>query len=1136
MSNNFQSGVPPAPEQQQIVNETLKRLVVERTAELQENLSLLDTELRMYKERFEAFFSATSQLVWVADVEGRVYDTASWRAFTGQTEAKARGLGWLDAIHPDDRQRVAEVWLQAVKTQSLYHTEYRVRGKDGTYRYFVAQGAPVLNEDGSVREIVGTSMDVHDRKIAENALKQSEERFRSLIEATAQVIWNANAEGELITEQPSWSKFTGQTFAEYQGWGWTETIHPDDRKYVAESWAKAVSERSLYEVEFRLRHCDGEYRYMNCRALPILNPDRTVREWIGANTDITEREKTQAALKQKEAQYRSIFESVNDGIAIYELETGKAIAINPAQAKMHGYTVEEFLQLAPGTFVHPDYRSLFLDFVRTVKAGKQFACQAIDVHKDGTPFDIEVTAVPYWQDGKVHGLALLRDISARKKAEIALQQSEERFRSLIEATTQIIWNTDAQGELLPNQPSWSNFTGQSFAEYKNQGWAKVVHPEDRARIAKTWSTAVANATLFQDEFRIRRHDGEYRYMSVRGVPILEANGSVREWVGANTDITERRQTEIALQQSEERFRSLIEATAQIIWNANAQGELIPNQTGWSNFTGQTFAEYKGVGWLNAIHPDDRDHTAETWSIAFANRSLYQVEHRLRRYDGEYCYMSVRGVPILEANGSIREWMGVHTDITERKKAELAITQAKEAAETANRAKSEFLANMSHELRTPLNGIIGYAQIMLRGKSLTEEDRSRIDVVYQCGSHLLTLINDILDLSKIEARKVELTPTDFHFPAFLQGVAEMCRIRAELKGIHFHYQSAAELPMGIHADEKRLRQVLINLLTNAIKFTDTGSVTFTVSFAAQGKIRFQVHDTGIGIPKENLDKIFLPFEQVSDARRQSEGTGLGLAISQEIVGLMGSEIQVQSEINVGSIFWFDVNLPEATEWTKTAQTDAQGQIIGIKDSQPKILVVDDKWENRSVISNLLSPIGFIVFEATSGQEGWQKTLEHQPDLIITDLLMPKGDGFELIKNVRQSETFQDLVIIVSSASVFESDEYKSIEAGGNAFMPKPVMAKELLDKLQKYLELKWIYEEKQPSPSSDIEHRNLIPPPAEELEILYELAMKGSFKGIIKQANLLEKMDQKYAPFAKKVYQLAKGFQDREILDLVQSFR
>ncbi|MBW3584829.1 MAG: response regulator, partial [Cyanobacteria bacterium 0813] len=496
----------------------------------------------------------------------------------------------------------------------------------------------------------------------------------------------------------------------------------------------------------------------------------------------------------------------------------------------------------------------------------------------------------------------------------------------------------------------------------------------------------------------------------------------------------------------------------------------------------------------------------------------------------------RAVPILNEDGSIREWIGTSTDIHDRKQTEIVQAKAREAAEAASRAKSEFLANMSHELRTPLNGIMGYAQILQRSKVLNEEERSRIDVIYQCGSHLLTLINDILDLSKIEAQKVELMPTDFHFPAFLQGVAEMCRIRAEIKGIHFHFPSSPELPIGIRADEKRLRQVLFNLLSNAIKFTDEGSVTFIVSFATEEKIRFEVRDTGTGIAQEQLEAIFQPFEQVGDRRRQTEGTGLGLAISQRIAELMGSTIQVQSEMNVGSIFWFDVSLPEADEWVKTSQIDHHGQIIGIKDRQPKIVVIDDKWANRSVINNLLSPIGFEVFEANDGLEGWEKIVEVQPDLIVTDLLMPELDGFEVIKLVRESENFKDTVIIVSSASVFETDQYRSLEAGGNAFIPKPVQATELLQRLQQYLHLEWVYEANEAPRAIASDTTELIFPPATEMEILYELAMQGNFLEIVKQAVLLEEIDPKYIPFAQRLHQMAKDFQDEEILTFIQSYK
>ncbi|MDZ8027173.1 MAG: PAS domain S-box protein [Nostoc sp. DedQUE11] len=743
----------------------------------------------------------------------------------------------------------------------------------------------------------------------------------------------------------------------------------------------------------------------------------------------------------------------------------------------------------------------------------------------------------YMTSGEIGGITIFSEnITERKQAQLALQQSEERYRYLLAATSVLFWVFSPDGIVVDDNPSWREFTGQSWEEYQGRGWLDAIHPEDRQLIAQSWEEAVKTSSLYEQEFRLRRHDGEYRYTLARGVPVLEPDGSIREWLGTNTDITEGKQAQVALQQSEERFRSLLEASSQIIWTTDAKGAFITDQAQWRVFTGQTVEESLGWGWINMIHPEDLAHTNEAWSAAVANRSVYEVETRIQRYDGEYRYFSSRAVPLFNPDNSFREWVGANTDITERKLFEFALAQAKEAAEAASHAKSEFLANMSHELRTPLNGILGYAQILQRSKHLNEDERSRIDVIYQCGSHLLTLINDILDLSKIEAQKVELMTSDFHFPAFLQGVAEMCRIRAELKGIGFRHQLALELPIAIRADEKRLRQVLINLLSNAIKFTDAGSVTFTISYASEGKIRFEVRDSGIGIPAEKLQAIFQPFEQAGDRRRQIEGTGLGLAISQRIVELMGSTIQVQSDMGVGSIFWFEVHLPEADEWVKTSQADDYGQIIGIKDRKPKILVVDDKWENRSVINNLLTPIGFDVCEANDGEEGWQKILEFQPELVITDLLMPKLDGFELIKCIRESETYKEIIIIVSSASVFESDQHRSIEAGGNDFMPKPVQAITLFQKLRHFLNLDWVYEHKNPENLLNQENAELILPPQSEIEILYELVMKGNFKGIIKQAALISEMDGKYIHFAKHLHQLAKGFQDQEILALLQSHK
>ncbi|MBD2436654.1 hybrid sensor histidine kinase/response regulator [Nostoc sp. FACHB-110] len=480
-----------------------------------------------------------------------------------------------------------------------------------------------------------------------------------------------------------------------------------------------------------------------------------------------------------------------------------------------------------------------------------------------------------------------------------------------------------------------------------------------------------------------------------------------------------------------------------------------------------------------------------------------------------------------------------------------LKKSKAAADTANLAKSEFLANMSHELRTPLNGILGCAQILLRSSTLPEPEQYHVNIIEQCGSHLLTLINDILDLSKIEAKKLELHPHDVHLPSFLQGMVEICQIRAAQKGILFVYQPAINLPPGVHIDAKRLRQVLLNLLGNAIKFTDVGQVSFHVEVIEQPaneqqivkhRIRFKIQDTGIGIAPAELSQIFLPFEQVGEKKRQAEGTGLGLAITRQLVQMMGSDIHVQSQIGQGSSFGFELEIPAAHDWVQSAMAVSEKQIIGFVGEPYTILMVDDRWENRTVITNLLQPLGFNVVEANNGKEGLEKALALQPNLVITDLLMPEMDGFELIQHLRQTPEIQDVKIIVSSASVFEADQYRSLQAGGDDFLSKPIQADELLRQLANQLNIVWIYKQSQTSEpttkestTANSQSSQFTPPSPEILQELVTLASKGNFNAILKWADQLENSDIKFAPFANEIRQLARQFDEDLILNFLNQY-
>ena len=392
--------------------------------------------------------------------------------------------------------------------------------------------------------------------------------------------------------------------------------------------------------------------------------------------------------------------------------------------------------------------------------------------------------------------------------------------------------------------------------------------------------------------------------------------------------------------------------------------------------------------------------------------------------------------------------------------------AKEEAEAANRAKSEFLANMSHELRTPLNGILGYTQILQTSQQLPPESHRQILTIHDCGEHLLTLINDVLDIAKIEAQRLELDSTELLLIPFLDTIVNICRVRAEQKGVTFTYQPDPVLPVGILVDGKRLKQILLNVLGNAIKFTDQGGVTFTVAAMATAPpkvtLHFEVEDTGIGIAPEQLERIFLPFEQVGSRDRMAEGTGLGLAISQNIVSMMGGTLKVESHLGEGSRFNLEITVPQTQAPepsllpTEPTPDHAKSVVQGFKGRRRRILVVDDHPDNRAVLVNLLEPLGFDLAEAANGKAGLLRAELFEPDVIITDLVMPGMDGLELIRQLRQIPTLSQVAIIAASASVSQGSQEDSLKAGAQAFVPKPIQVKSLLNLLQQHLELTWTY--------------------------------------------------------------------------------
>ncbi len=661
--------------------------------------------------------------------------------------------------------------------------------------------------------------------------------------------------------------------------------------------------------------------------------------------------------------------------------------------------------------------------------------------------------------------------------------------------------------------------------------------------------------------------------------------------------TELQSLNEALVQSESRLNQILEAMPVGVSVHDITGQLIyANQTSRHLLGIETFHEAETEQLALSYHVyqagSEQLYPAENLPVvrSFQGEQV-RVDDIEIRLPGRTVPLEVYSTPLFDENGNIVAAIATFADITDRKKtekiladynrtleaqvaertdelasanaqleqeicdrklAEIALAAAALAAEAASLAKSSFLANMSHELRTPLNGIMGYAQILLRDQNRTAKQHKSAGIIYQCSEHLLMLIDDILSLSKIEANKLELYPEIFNFPAFMQGLSEIFSLKAEQKSIYFSYLNITRIPNNIYADEKRLRQILMNLLSNAVKFTDRGSVTFKVEvienkaiFPQLGnrelpinKMRFQIEDTGVGIQPEHLKKIFLPFEQVGNISDRTEGTGLGLAITQRLVSLMESEIFVESTPGVGSRFWFDLNLPFASDTVDSTPVKSSDTIVGYQGKRQKILIVDDRWENRSVIINLLEGIGFEFAEAADGQEGLEKAVEFQPDLIFADLVMPRMDGFTLIRQLRQLPQFQHTIIIAVSASVFDADRQSCLECGCNDFLAKPIQAKDLLNQIKSYLNLSWICEQEVTGENFTVAFplasrpEEMSVPPREELLTLYEAAQSGNVEGVEQEVMRLKLLNRKYSSFAARVQKLSEDFEYEAIVNLL----
>lgn len=756
------------------------------------------------------------------------------------------------------------------------------------------------------------------------------------------------------------------------------------------------------------------------------------------------------ALSKSEERFRSTFEHAPVGVAIAKLD-GHYQSVNQGFCDIVDYARDELLNMTFKQLTHPDYHEADAEIVRRMLSGDiaEFRKEKQYIRKNGELVWVNLST-KLIRDGKDtpdHFLAVIENINRRKQAEDSLR----KLSLAVEQSPASILITDVDAKIEYVNEALIQVTGYSRDELIGRD-PRILRSgkTPKKTIEDMWSK-LTRGESWKGEFINRRKNGEEYIVSSLISPVRQADGKITHFVGMREDITERRRTEALLQESEERFRVVADAAPVLIWMAGTDKLCNWFNQVWLDFSGRTMGQEMGNGWAEGVHPDDYQACLDTYIAAFDARQPFDMDYRLLRYDGEYRWIADSGRPRYDANGQFLGYIGSCVDITDRKQVLVELESARTTAEAANLAKSAFLANMSHEIRTPMNAIIGLTHLLQRDITNPEQSK-KLKNVDVSAKHLLDIIDNILDLSKVESGRLLLEELPLNVSAIVDYVYSMMFERVAIKHLQFIEEvdpHLTELPLT--GDPMRIKQILINYLGNAIKFTEQGGITLRALLVAdQGErvdLRFEVQDTGIGISNEQQSRIFDAFEQAqSSTTRQYGGTGLGLSISKRLAQMMGGDVGVVSTPSQGSTFWFTVKLKRgSSQELETKLADNAHIRVGAH-----VLLVEDNEINQDVARELLERTGLVVDIANHGGEALEKVRTGSYDLILMDLQMPIMDGLEATRKIRAMDNGKTVPILAMTANAFKEDREQCAEAGMNGHVSKPVEAMHLYAMLARWL--------------------------------------------------------------------------------------
>jgi two-component system sensor histidine kinase/response regulator len=1025
--------------------------------------------LRQSEATLRSVFKAAP--VGICIMKDRVFQTANdlWYEIIGYTEAELLGQGTRQLYESEDEyQRVGRELYADLPRRGLTSVETRLRRGDGGFRDVILTAAPLNPHDPCAGDVVAIR-DETERKRAETALMEERHLLHTLTDNLPDYIYFKDRDSRFVRTNKAHAKAFGLTDP-------AQAVGKTDFDFFTEEHARPAytdeqeiirTGQPMFAKEEKETWPDGHETWVSTTKMPLRDAAGNIIGTFGISRDITERKRVEEALQVSERQLAQAMDTAR--LAHWEFDTTTNLfTFNDRFYALYGTTAEREggYQMSAETyareFLLPEEAHIVADDIARALAmtdpNASWALEHRIRRRDGEirHIVVRISVIKNSAGLTIKTRGVNQDITERKRAEEALQVSERQLAQAMDMARLAHWEFDtASGMFIFNDRFYALYgtTAEREGGYQMspETYAReFLLPEDAHLVvdAATMSRGMTGENPAQaTEHCVRRRDGELRHIAVRVSVLKDAEGRTIKVRGVNQDITERKQAEEALHKSERRYRLLFERNLAGVYRTTWDGEFLDCNEAFARILGyESREELLGLkAWSVYLSPADRERCL---ALLQERGAVTNFEECLRRKDGSPVWVLENESLIEDEDGGPPVLEGTIIDITERKWAEGELKQAKEVAEAASRAKGEFLANMSHEIRTPMNGIIGMTELAL-DTELTPEQREYLVMVKDSADNLLTLINDILDFSKIEAGKLGLDLVEFNLHDTIGNTMKTLAPRASGKGLELVYQTPPSLPRHLVGDPGRLRQILVNLVGNAIKFTEHGEVALHVETQAQTEdgveLHFAVADTGIGIPREKQALIFEAFAQAdASMTRKYGGTGLGLAITSQLVRMMSGRLWVESEPGQGSTFHFTAHFGLAKAPTKP---HVLAPAISLRDMP--VLVVDDNATNRRILEAMLT---HWMMQPSLADGGWAglAAMERAKEsgrpfpLVLIDAQMPDMDGFTLAERIKERPGLAGATIMMLTSAGQRGDAARCRKLGIAVYLIKPIRQSELLE--------------------------------------------------------------------------------------------